>query len=111
MSWDDFPEEDDYDDHDDHGEDGGLDTFEPDHDDYDRYDDHDPYPEPRCLGAGCYDSGTDLRGRNCRLCNPTPWQERRAEWTWSAGAPWRWARRKTRAILRRPTRFSDEPPF
>lgn len=117
MSYDDAEsEEDDYDpdDYDDHGEDG---LPQPEREPDDDYWDDDPWdgvepepPEPNCLGTGCYDSGTDWRGRNCRMCNPTPWQERRARWTWSAGEPWRWARRKTRAILRRP-HFSDQPPF
>jgi hypothetical protein len=99
-----YPEEDDYDSH---GEAGGLDDL--DHDDIDSYRDIDI--EPNCPATGCYDSGTDWRGRNCRTCNPTPWQRRRSEWAWRAGHPWRWTRRKTRALLRRPTHSSDEPPF
>lgn len=110
-----YPEEDDQgdypDDYDDHGEDS-LPEIEPD-----AYWDDDPWdgvehdsPEPNCLGTGCYDSGTDWRGRNCRMCNPTPWQARRADWTWSAAAPWRWVRRKIRARLR-PRDFANEPPF
>lgn len=111
MSYDDaYPEEDDPDDYDSHGEDG-LGESDDDYWDDDPWDGIEPEPpEPRCLGSGCYDSGTDWRGRNCRLCNPTPWQERRARWTWSASAPWRWVRRKVRARMR-PDDIGQFPPF
>lgn len=101
-----YPEDADLDEH------GEGDGAEPDADYYwhdDPWGDVEP-DDPNCLGPGCYDSDTDWRGRRCRMCNPTPWQARRAEWTWSATAPWRWVRRKVRARMR-PGDYAEFPPF
>lgn len=96
---------------DDWPEDDGLSDEEADYWDDDPYDGVEfDSPEPNCMGAGCYDSGFDWRGRRCASCNPSRWQRIYYGARWHLVIrPWLWLDRKIHR--NRPDPWGDEPPF